>query len=693
MADLILNLASLKSKANTAGIANTAVTTTPNLCPPRSSIYSYVTGAYQQDPYGTGPAMVAQEGRNSTVRVDAISGSNYPLSNQLVAANKVRVVKEVWKTETKQNMSVTTLPQEEDIPAEGGIFAPSGEYTVATWTRTWYNDQTYVDGSTTTTTDIDHNYSNALFVPGLKTTVKARSKVGSVRYEGRYNGVGITHYGNYIDIYQEANSVYERVVSVSSKSIPDVPATGGNSQAITLDWLYSKEHYTSGAISEGYITSNYTVSYAKVTGSNTSRPNSWESNSSYSRFSASKNSTTNRKLLGRAWMRVVYQSSTVYTSQTVYQAAASSPTVTNTVIVVLIDDIPMIPATGGTNAAVEYTVRLHKDYSNGTFTEETLTEGFTSTFATNSVPNVLPDSTYNDIQYTRITVGINPTDQIITHTYAYVKVVYGTIIGWACKPIQQAAGPVEEEDDIITYTTNYQVYTYSVAQVPKEGGYAVFPGVRILKIVTGSDGSVSKTHIYGVGVYYQFNSSTTPVNANWDANIFNAQQSAYGANNSTAVTKGYYHAKYDSGDTNTNDDLDRSNIIQQGSNTASSDICNFEFLIETRGTGCAGAQIDFYKNTSVNDNSAYVGGIPKTNTTNISGKCGWRQSNTTITHFRIVSNFTNENTQLKILNKTNTSTVYYNGPISYQYLSNFIELQQQFNTSTIASQGLKIIFG
>jgi hypothetical protein len=43
MAGLILNLASLKAKADAAGVANTANNTTPNLCPPKSTIAGYVT--------------------------------------------------------------------------------------------------------------------------------------------------------------------------------------------------------------------------------------------------------------------------------------------------------------------------------------------------------------------------------------------------------------------------------------------------------------------------------------------------------------------------------------------------------------------------------------------------------------------------------------------------------------------------
>jgi hypothetical protein len=43
MADLILNLISLKSKADTAGVGTTATNSTPSLCPTKSAIPGYVT--------------------------------------------------------------------------------------------------------------------------------------------------------------------------------------------------------------------------------------------------------------------------------------------------------------------------------------------------------------------------------------------------------------------------------------------------------------------------------------------------------------------------------------------------------------------------------------------------------------------------------------------------------------------------
>jgi hypothetical protein len=43
MAGLILNLASLKSKADAAGVGTTATSSTPSLCPPYSTIAGYVT--------------------------------------------------------------------------------------------------------------------------------------------------------------------------------------------------------------------------------------------------------------------------------------------------------------------------------------------------------------------------------------------------------------------------------------------------------------------------------------------------------------------------------------------------------------------------------------------------------------------------------------------------------------------------
>jgi len=43
MADLILNLISLKGKADAAGVGTTATNSTPSLCPTKSAIPGYVT--------------------------------------------------------------------------------------------------------------------------------------------------------------------------------------------------------------------------------------------------------------------------------------------------------------------------------------------------------------------------------------------------------------------------------------------------------------------------------------------------------------------------------------------------------------------------------------------------------------------------------------------------------------------------
>jgi hypothetical protein len=43
MADLILTLASLKSKADTAGVGTSATSSYPSLCPPKSTITGYIT--------------------------------------------------------------------------------------------------------------------------------------------------------------------------------------------------------------------------------------------------------------------------------------------------------------------------------------------------------------------------------------------------------------------------------------------------------------------------------------------------------------------------------------------------------------------------------------------------------------------------------------------------------------------------
>jgi hypothetical protein len=45
MADLILTLSRLKTKANSAGVSSSATTTTPSLCPRKDKINNYCTNA------------------------------------------------------------------------------------------------------------------------------------------------------------------------------------------------------------------------------------------------------------------------------------------------------------------------------------------------------------------------------------------------------------------------------------------------------------------------------------------------------------------------------------------------------------------------------------------------------------------------------------------------------------------------
>lgn len=181
----ILNLASLKAKADAAGVGTTATSTTPNLCPQKSSIAGYVTNG------------------SSTV---SISG-NWA-NNQLVPEDNVAIGKTITSTETVyRNVSIGNTINPGDISASGGRLRAQATVTYEYATKTNYSDGTSSIGEyqQESTTIYGGYVPSSGTAPDLGTTFKTRTSLGTSTPSGVV--AGATRTGSTISIYQEANYI------------------------------------------------------------------------------------------------------------------------------------------------------------------------------------------------------------------------------------------------------------------------------------------------------------------------------------------------------------------------------------------------------------------------------------------------------------------------------------------------------
>lgn len=156
-----------------------------------------------------------------------------------------------------------------DIPASGGTIS-SGTVTYSQ-TRV----QNYTSGSTSTLTPLTSggtvSYSTAVTASSLGTTVKERTKIGTLTATVAMNGKSGS---NSADVYQQANeatTITYGDITVKNYSYPsDVPASGGSTPASLSYSQPRTQNYTSGATSDlSPVTSGGTVSYSKESGSGT----------------------------------------------------------------------------------------------------------------------------------------------------------------------------------------------------------------------------------------------------------------------------------------------------------------------------------------------------------------------------------------------------------------------------------------
>lgn len=292
MADLILNLISLKSKADAAGVGTTATSATPSLCPTKSAIPGYVT--------------------NGATTV-TISGTW--ANNQLVPAANVSVTKTVTSTATVyRNVSVGTSSAS-DIPASGGSSRASATVTYQQTTRTYYSDGSHTDG--TWTNKSATIYGGYVSANSKGTTASGRTSTGSTSTPSG-TVAGATRTGSAVTIYQAANSAVSHKLSFTAAQVSNVSNAGGTSAVPTTSDHRWYTTYTSG--SEGYVTisaSSITWAYGKNTTPEYSGV-SFSASSSNCQYTATRN-TGNEKTLGYAIVRGYYDGSYHYAIKEVRQ--------------------------------------------------------------------------------------------------------------------------------------------------------------------------------------------------------------------------------------------------------------------------------------------------------------------------------------------------------------------------------------
>ena len=301
MADLILNLISLKSKCDAAGVGTTATNSTPSLCPTKGAIPGYVT--------------------NGASVVQIYNASNYA-SNQLVPEANVSVNKTPTGTGiVYRNVSVGASSAS-DIPASGGSSRASATVTYQQTTRTYFSDGTSTDG--TWTNQSATIYGSYVSANSKGTTVSNRSSTGSTSTPSG-TVAGATRTGTAVTIYQAANSRSVSSLYTYTYSLAYIPASGGTS-AVPDFYVEATYTYTSGSTKTETVTSSATIKYGK--NDSRSLPSSLSSSSSACQYTVGANSKTEEVLIGYAFVHATYSGYTSYDSSKVRQSAGSGVTIT-----------------------------------------------------------------------------------------------------------------------------------------------------------------------------------------------------------------------------------------------------------------------------------------------------------------------------------------------------------------------------
>lgn len=201
------------------------------------------TGAVTGTSLGTTEvARTKKTDATATITINGKSGSAtvgvYQEANTIVTAGPVTI----------------TDAEVADIPASGGTVS---EFTSYKWTQ----EVTYTSGVTDTSNYHTTSYSDPVTASSLGTTVKSRTKVGTLTLEivGEKNESATLT----LDVYQEANTATYASPSITASYDDDIPA-GGGTVSLTKSFTQNVT-YTSG--STGTVSSGGSWSYSQTSGS------------------------------------------------------------------------------------------------------------------------------------------------------------------------------------------------------------------------------------------------------------------------------------------------------------------------------------------------------------------------------------------------------------------------------------------
>ena len=146
-----------------------------------------------------------------------------------------------------------------DIPASGGNMPTSASGITAAQTVT------FTSGSTRAgTVNISYTKDPSTAIPSLGTTVKTRTKVGTLTATA--TGEGSKTATKQFDVYQAANNAtYGELTGGSGNAPSDIPAAGGNAKGTTASKPTQTISFTSGSTRQGTVTEG---TWSTVSGTN-----------------------------------------------------------------------------------------------------------------------------------------------------------------------------------------------------------------------------------------------------------------------------------------------------------------------------------------------------------------------------------------------------------------------------------------
>lgn len=224
MADLILTLSRLKTKANSAGVSSSATTTTPSLCPRKDKINNYCTNAI-------------------------IANASSYSSNQLVKDADITISTTYTYSTEYQVLAIALASGTSTsyyIPASGGSYQASQEFKWRSRTVTKSSSGTTTYGSWSAYTTVTGTSSNTITANSLGTTIKSATKLGTA--QPQYTIGNTTAYGTTISVYQQANSfITYRAELKQNPEWNDISASGSSVNSVNVYPIMKiNAEYTSG---------------------------------------------------------------------------------------------------------------------------------------------------------------------------------------------------------------------------------------------------------------------------------------------------------------------------------------------------------------------------------------------------------------------------------------------------------------